>query len=293
MSSRAWIFTLNNPENNSIAEFGDFAIWQLEKGANGTPHLQGYVYMSRVCRLSAMKKKLPTAHWEPRQGTHEQAYAYCSKEDTRVEGPWTYGVPPAQGARTDIAGLVDLARSGTSARAALEAIPAVYARYHRAYAHILDLTFKPVFKETRVLLMLGPTRCGKTRLALENAPDGDVYMAPVTNDLWFDGYDGQQTVLLDEYRGQYPRHLLLRLLDCYTSRIPIKGGFTTLSASHIVITSNATPKEWYDWSKLFESWDPLVARITDLMVWNATTKDFDYYEDEEKTKWLNNNNILK
>ncbi len=40
-------------------------------------------------------------HVEKRQSTHSQCKAYCTKEDTRVSGPWTYGddegIPEGQG----------------------------------------------------------------------------------------------------------------------------------------------------------------------------------------------------
>ena len=51
-------------------------------------------------RLSGVKELTGTAaHWEPRRGTHQQAAAYCSKEETRIDGPWEVGTPPVQGKR--------------------------------------------------------------------------------------------------------------------------------------------------------------------------------------------------
>ena len=70
---------------------------QLEKGKEGTVHLQFYVSLSKDKRqrITGMKKACPHSHWEP-VGKDNGASSYCLKEDTRIEGPWEFGEKPAQ-----------------------------------------------------------------------------------------------------------------------------------------------------------------------------------------------------
>lgn len=66
---------------------------QLERGENGTPHIQYYVNTEKAERLSAMKKRCPHTHWEVVR-VNKAAQQYVMKEDTRVEGPYEFGVKP-------------------------------------------------------------------------------------------------------------------------------------------------------------------------------------------------------
>lgn len=82
-------------------------VYQLERGESGTDHLQGYVEFTTRRTLTAAKRLLdqPTAHLERRRGSRAQAIDYCTKEDTRVAGPWSHGditTPSQQGKRNDI-----------------------------------------------------------------------------------------------------------------------------------------------------------------------------------------------
>jgi len=94
---------LNNPEHGledymSAAKAAK-ATWymsQLEKGKEtGTVHIQAALGFANPVWSNTIKKIFPGAHIE-RAKAPAHAWAYCSKEDTRVEGPVTYGVPPAQ-----------------------------------------------------------------------------------------------------------------------------------------------------------------------------------------------------
>ena len=83
MSRRARniVFTWNNPPTNHVdllklhPEIG-FIVFQLEKGSNGTEHLQGYIELSKQLRFNVLRKWHPW-HIELRRGSQEEAIAYC------------------------------------------------------------------------------------------------------------------------------------------------------------------------------------------------------------------------
>ncbi len=97
--SRHWFLTKNNPQE-SLTEFTDFAKQgatyiraQLEKGASGTVHFQVALgYKNQLHHLS-MVKKFPGCHVMVTRNPGA-AYDYCGKEDSRIEGPISYGCPP-------------------------------------------------------------------------------------------------------------------------------------------------------------------------------------------------------
>lgn len=68
---------------------------QLEKGKDGTVHLQYFVNLSdkNKKRVTQMKKLCAYTHWEPVRRDNG-ASSYAMKEDTRVEGPWEFGEKP-------------------------------------------------------------------------------------------------------------------------------------------------------------------------------------------------------
>lgn len=63
---------------------------------------------------------------------------------------------------------------------------------------------------------------------------------------WFDGYNGQDVMLLDDFGpGMMCINFLKRLLDRYPVQLPVKGGSVALRAKTIFITSNYMMSEWY------------------------------------------------
>lgn len=73
------------------------AIVQKEKCPDtGRIHYQGFLELLSPMRYSGIKSilKCESAHLEKRKGTPQQAWEYCAKEESRVDGPWQYGEPP-------------------------------------------------------------------------------------------------------------------------------------------------------------------------------------------------------
>jgi hypothetical protein len=93
------------------------------------------------------------------------------------------------------------------------------------------------------IVLWGRTGTGKTRFCYEQIKDS-TYWSPGDYQ-WFDGYEGQRIVIIDDYRGEYPLPLFLKLLDRYPMRVPVKGSFVEWCPKKIFITSNIEPAHWY------------------------------------------------
>jgi len=59
------------------------------------------------------------------------------------------------------------------------------------------------------------------------------------------GYQGEEHVIIDEFRGGIDIAHLLRWLDRYPVRVEIKGSSKPLVARTVWVTSNLPPVKWY------------------------------------------------
>ena len=140
---------------------------------------------------------------------------------------------------------------------------AQWVRYHRAFQLYGLMQRPPRMWEMEVVVLIGDTGVGKTRWAWDKYPD--LFSVPPTKQsgCYWDGYDGQDTVLIDEmYGSRFSHSFLLLLLDRYPMMVPVHGGQVVFSSQRIVITSNAHPEEWYDAEKFPFFEGPLYRRMT-------------------------------
>jgi len=251
--TKYWMFTINNPSSDDEPNawpYLEYAVWQKEKGAEGTEHLQGYVILDRLQRISGMKKIHKTAHWEGRQGTHAQAKAYCTKEDTRVAGPWEIGEEPVaeQGKRNDLLSLKRALDSGQgeAAIATSDELFPVWAKYAKCIPRYNMLKGRQRDWQTYTHVIWGAPGVGKTRKARHLAGETAFWLSrPAGQTVWFDGYIGQKVVVIDEFYGWISLDLLCRILDRYPLNVETKGGSTPFVAETVYITSNVAPDAWY------------------------------------------------
>lgn len=95
----------------------------------------------------------------------------------------------------------------------------------------------------------GDTRSGKTRYIYTKHGCHNVFTVKVNSSgkLWFDGYNGQKVLLLNEFYGQLRAGALLDLLDNYRQTIEVKGSSTVSNWDTVYITSNCSPTHWYNY----------------------------------------------
>ena len=87
---------------------------------------------------------------------------------------------------------------------------------------------------------------------------------------WWNGYEGQDVVVLDDIRADFAKyHELLTLLDKYPHKVEIKGGYMQFNSPRIYITSPHTPREMY---KGKEDLTQLMRRIDQLIIYKASHK---------------------
>lgn len=271
MTSKNFVFTLNNPTPEEciiLRQLPDlvYLCYQPECGEQGTFHIQGMLQFGVRRRFAWISKRVPRIHIEVMKGTPVQAKTYCSKEDTRAGDFFEEGVfnPVGQGTRSDIETFVTDCKQ-LSTKELIDKHPLSFVKYFKA-AERIKLEYMPRRNwAMNVIVYWGASGVGKTRRASEEAGE-DVYYLSVgdkTQTLWWDGYTGQNSVIIDDFYGWMPWSFMLRLLDRYPFTVQIKGGSVAFTSHNIYITSNVDPMNWY---KNVPNNDvtPLIRRITQI-----------------------------
>lgn len=218
-----------------------YLVIQLEETKAHGLHYQGYVEFSEGQTMKQVKTlfKRNDVHLEPRAGSAQQAADYCKKEESRVKGPWEWGEMSQQGKRTDIHDAVDKIKKGVPLKQVAEEHSVTFVRCHKGF-QALDAMINPApergHDNMRLIIWCGLPGCGKTWYVRDRYRDA--YSAMDTSNGWFDGYSGQQTIVFDEFTGQFPLQLLFKLIDGQPMQLQVKGGFVKIRATTIIILSN-------------------------------------------------------
>lgn len=254
--SKYWCFTLNNysedderllsAAGSELPEPYCYLIFGRERGESGTPHLQGFVCFNRRVTFSSAKGYLvERVHLERAKGSPKQASDYCKKEGDYSE----FGVlPGGRGTRTDLTRVAELVRSGENLSKISEEVPAAFIKYSTGILR-LRMLYRPDRElPPEIQVFWGKTGTGKTSRCHGFVRASDMWICPgrTGGHVWFDGYDNHSVVLFDDFDGSwFQLSYLLKLLDRYVFKVPVKCGFTWWCPKHIYITSNLKPEDWY------------------------------------------------
>lgn len=255
------MFTLNNyteAEERFLINLGNDAeckgdkverlVFGREIGESGTRHLQGCVRFCNVVRIGGAKKILGSDrfHLEVRRGTAQEAEEYCKKDGDYDE----FGArPPTKGQRTDLESVKRIIDGGGSLRDVAESSFGTYLRYERALRGYIGMVRgRPRDWVTQVIWFWGSTGTGKSRRAHAEAgalSNGDFCVLADNSTKWCEPYASHRCVIMDDFAGECPIAVLLRMWDRYPMQVAVKGGFVEWSPRLVYVTSNYHPAHFY------------------------------------------------
>lgn len=279
-NAKHWMFTLNNPDVESDylirALPYKYLIYSYEMASTGTVHIQGYVSFAGCKKLSVLKKALPGTHFEVRRGSHQQAKNYCRKTEdvTFLDGPYEFGddsdIPNKGGSRTDLLLLKADIDAGAKIEFVAENHFGSFLRYEKGIRSYMDISSKDrVFEngETpKIEIYWGPSGTGKSHRAFTENPGAYRLNRPEKNaDVLWGDYEGQETVIVDEFYSWIPYEKLLTWVDVHPGvKVRKLFGQVKLRAKKWVFTSNKDPATWYPnidkhaWHRRLEDWGTIV-----------------------------------
>lgn len=211
---------------------------QLERGEGGFLHWQ-LLAITGKCRGTKLRELFGPVHIELSRSDASDEYVW--KEDTRIDGTqFELGRRPiSRGRSTDWDAIRAQAIQGD-----LSEVPSdIYVRCYNQLRRIGQDHLQPVAMERTCAVYWGRTGTGKSRRAWEEA-GLHAYPKNPRSKFW-DGYQGHEHVVIDEFRGGIDIAYMLIWLDRYPVIVEVKGSSTVLRASSIWITSNVDPRLWY------------------------------------------------
>lgn len=248
---RWWMFTWNNPCEHDVTTCScwkqkcdsfkaKYLLAQLEKGENGTYHIQGVLYLPTEVSSSHFKG-IPIWTRGIAKKDVENVLRYCSKLETRQAGPYEYGERP-HGYRSENKYVDALVAAKEGRFNDIEAD--IYIKHFGNLKKINAEAQQPrETSGTRGLWIYGPPGTGKTHYA--RSLSTSLFLK--SQNKWWDGYTGQEYVLLDDFdrSGVCLGHYLKIWADKWPCYGEIKGATIPLNHVCFIITSNYSPTEFW------------------------------------------------
>lgn len=291
-ASRKYQLTINNPVEHGfthdviksiIADLSACLYWCIcdeVGGDTGTYHTHVYLAFENAKEFSAMQRRFYGGHIEMARGTHRENRDYIRKEgkwaddvkhETNLSETFEESGPlPEETTRRQkqSEAILEMIQDGASNADILREYPSAMnhlPRIEQARQTLLAEKYRREFRHLKVTYISGPAGIGKTRMVMEKYGYENVYR--VTDyEHPFDGYAGEDVLLLDEFRSSLPFSLLLDVLDGYPLQLPCRYANKQACYTTVYIISNITLDEQYPNIRANEprSFDALKRRIHDV-----------------------------
>jgi len=191
---------------------------------------------------------------------------YCSKNCSPENPFFKIGSAISQGKRTDLLQLREDVGAGMTLNEVYDSHFCVMAKYSKFVEKYFDLKRQKRQEPPKVYVWWGDSGTGKTKGAYDLALEMNAEVWTYMGKGWFDGYEGQQIALFDEFDGEdLGFDLWKKVCDRYPIRVPIKGDSRNWNPEIIIFTSNCDPREWFQKSRVGgDWWEQINRRVTEI-----------------------------
>ena len=308
------MFTMNNPTPQELEKIhglkelcvpvsteereGAMRLCKEHWTGGGTKHIHVVIFFCKqqtltpawktkygLTRADVEKLKSPKAAWN---------YVYKNPPYEAHKPEWEEGVDPdysvgdyapAQGKRSDLDGAVEDIQAGASIREVARAHPVQFIKFNRGLHSLVQMMSEPrrLDMMPRCFVMFGGTGTGKSARAwgLSGTFPTGMYAKSAALGNWWDMYQGEEAVFLDEFRGQMTITDFLQLVDVYPWISQNKGGTVNHRGSTFIFASPVNPLEWWDWTGKEGKQFQLERRLTenpDSRIYSTDLKCFTDYK---------------
>lgn len=209
-------------------------------------HYQGYCYFYGKVSIRKAKKVLgiDKGWFQYAFGSFKENLNYCSKDGKFTE----WGTRPAQGKRKDLNELKDDILNGkaTADTIAVDR-PMMFHQYGRTLQKLEDIRQRKLWRNfmTEGIWYYGSTGVGKSHKAFEDYHP-DTHYNLINDNGWWDGYNQQETVIINDFRGWIPYDVLLTIVDKWVYNVKRRNREPMpFLSKKVIITSSLHPSEVY------------------------------------------------
>ena len=230
-------------------------------------HAHIVIQNASAIRFSTIKKLLPYGDIEKQRGTNLQCYQYClhidekSKETEKQEYDesciktniddievWKK-LSSGGGSRSDLIKLTEMVKNGASDLDIMNEYPSQFMVFCNSINKVRQTYLREInakqFRHLEVVYIYGSTGVGKTRFVMEKHGYDKVFRVTDYGTGAFDGYNGQDIILFDEFRSSITITQMLTLLDGYPVELPCRFANKSALYTKVYIVSNIPLSQQY------------------------------------------------
>ncbi|ALE29731.1 replication associated protein [Lake Sarah-associated circular virus-33] len=226
-------------------------------------HIQGMAYNKSDIAWAMLKGE---STWKRKCIAPIKSIEYCTKAKSQLAGPWEFGDRPAYGQSAKTSKLNEKKEMNATllTMTPYEAVDEGYISWrdyeklklfqttYKADKKIAEHLKRPIDHEMRHEWIQGKSGKGKTTKAILENPDH--YLKTINK--WFDDYQGQETIIIDDLDPTEAKWMggnLKRWADKWPVPVEVKHGHIVIRPKKVVVTTQYMMEQLWDDPALIEA----------------------------------------